>query len=297
VANGALLSALLVSCLAYFSILKVEAICSSHTSVDFNLPTLRYIPEETCVCGFISSTAGLWHVVINVDKELIHELDRNITTDTNMIDSGLFNYTFRPTGLCNVEGCWCGSNGSWPDIGQEGLSETTGKRAGLLAEVWMQKLSNMNPKSRDTTFSSEIQNERKEISAWTSCAVCSCHSLFCPFVLNLNYMNFIPLNLCWAHNRTLLHNSIALFWNFYTRDILTMKATGLTIYWCFRLLIERAQILVALKAGMFVYVLEDDSAVSCLIEIQFEQKNPGDCQELATAWSPRKIIWGKCDNV
>jgi hypothetical protein len=37
----------LVSCSAYFSTLKTEAICSSETSVDFQWTTRRYIPEDS----------------------------------------------------------------------------------------------------------------------------------------------------------------------------------------------------------------------------------------------------------
>jgi hypothetical protein len=80
-----------------------------------------------------------------------------------MIDSGLFNCIFRPSGLCSVEGCGRGSKRSWPNICHEGLRETTGKNAGLLAQVWTQKLSNMSPKNRTTAFDSEIQYEGKEI--------------------------------------------------------------------------------------------------------------------------------------
>jgi hypothetical protein len=36
---------ILVSCLAYFSILKMEATCSSEKSVYFQRTTRRYIPE------------------------------------------------------------------------------------------------------------------------------------------------------------------------------------------------------------------------------------------------------------
>jgi hypothetical protein len=39
-------SFILVSCLAYTSILKTEEICSSETSVDFYRNTLCYIPED-----------------------------------------------------------------------------------------------------------------------------------------------------------------------------------------------------------------------------------------------------------
>jgi hypothetical protein len=37
----------LVSCLAYLSILKVEAICSSETSVDSQWTARRYIPKDS----------------------------------------------------------------------------------------------------------------------------------------------------------------------------------------------------------------------------------------------------------
>jgi hypothetical protein len=39
-------SFMLVSCLAYFSNLKMEATCSSETSVDFQRTTRRYVPED-----------------------------------------------------------------------------------------------------------------------------------------------------------------------------------------------------------------------------------------------------------
>jgi hypothetical protein len=40
------MSSPLESCLAYFSTLKMEAICSFKTSVDFQRTALRYIPED-----------------------------------------------------------------------------------------------------------------------------------------------------------------------------------------------------------------------------------------------------------
>jgi hypothetical protein len=40
-------ASMLVSCLAYFTTLRVEAICSSETSVEFLMTTLRYIPEDS----------------------------------------------------------------------------------------------------------------------------------------------------------------------------------------------------------------------------------------------------------
>jgi hypothetical protein len=36
----------LVSCLAYFSTQKMEAACSSETSVDFHRTRRRYVPED-----------------------------------------------------------------------------------------------------------------------------------------------------------------------------------------------------------------------------------------------------------
>jgi hypothetical protein len=57
----------LVSCLTYSSIVKVEATCSSETSIDFQWPTRRYIPEDgtrhTSIC-FQSSiyVLGVWAV-------------------------------------------------------------------------------------------------------------------------------------------------------------------------------------------------------------------------------------------
>jgi hypothetical protein len=38
-----------VSCLAYFSTLKIQAICSSEMSVDFQWTTQHYIPEDSTV--------------------------------------------------------------------------------------------------------------------------------------------------------------------------------------------------------------------------------------------------------
>jgi hypothetical protein len=40
---------MLVSCSAYSSTLKMEAICSSETSVDFQRNARRYIPEDSTV--------------------------------------------------------------------------------------------------------------------------------------------------------------------------------------------------------------------------------------------------------
>jgi hypothetical protein len=44
--NQRLLSATMVYCLAFSSTLKMEATCSSETSVDFQRTTRRYIPED-----------------------------------------------------------------------------------------------------------------------------------------------------------------------------------------------------------------------------------------------------------
>jgi hypothetical protein len=45
----------LVSCLAYSSTLKMEAICFSETSVDFQRNTQRYIPEDSTFREIIDS--------------------------------------------------------------------------------------------------------------------------------------------------------------------------------------------------------------------------------------------------
>jgi hypothetical protein len=42
-----------VSCLAYFFTLKLEAICSSETLVDFQWATWHYIPEDSTVKLYI----------------------------------------------------------------------------------------------------------------------------------------------------------------------------------------------------------------------------------------------------
>jgi hypothetical protein len=42
----------LVSCSAYFSTLKMEAICSSEMPVDVQQITWRYIPEDSTLHGF-----------------------------------------------------------------------------------------------------------------------------------------------------------------------------------------------------------------------------------------------------
>jgi hypothetical protein len=51
----------LISCSDYFSTLKMEAICSSETSVDSQQTTRRYIPED-----------GTLHNIIMVAKFLPH---------------------------------------------------------------------------------------------------------------------------------------------------------------------------------------------------------------------------------
>jgi hypothetical protein len=59
---------MLVSCLAYSSTLKMEAICSSDTSVDFQQFTRRYIPEDStlythvaCI-GFVTPENSIHNV-------------------------------------------------------------------------------------------------------------------------------------------------------------------------------------------------------------------------------------------
>jgi hypothetical protein len=48
--------ALVVSCLAYSSTLKIVATCSSKTSVDFQLTTRGYIPENRTLHELVSIT-------------------------------------------------------------------------------------------------------------------------------------------------------------------------------------------------------------------------------------------------
>jgi hypothetical protein len=47
---------MLVSCLAYSSTLKIEAKSSSETSVDFQLTTLHYIPEDRTLRAILNFT-------------------------------------------------------------------------------------------------------------------------------------------------------------------------------------------------------------------------------------------------
>jgi hypothetical protein len=57
-----LLSAfVLVSYSAYSSTLKMEAICSSETSVDFQRATRRYIPEDSTLHPYIGLTISAVH--------------------------------------------------------------------------------------------------------------------------------------------------------------------------------------------------------------------------------------------
>jgi hypothetical protein len=42
-----------VSCLAYSSIVKMVATCSSQTSVDFQRTTWRYIPDKRTLKGIV----------------------------------------------------------------------------------------------------------------------------------------------------------------------------------------------------------------------------------------------------
>jgi hypothetical protein len=48
----------LVSCLAYSSTLKMEAKCSSETSVEFQRTTRRYIPEDNTLHAYTQFKAG-----------------------------------------------------------------------------------------------------------------------------------------------------------------------------------------------------------------------------------------------
>jgi hypothetical protein len=59
----------LVSCSAHFSTLKVEAICSSETSVDFQWTERRYIPQDSTLqlqCKFCANIINVDNSVLNV---------------------------------------------------------------------------------------------------------------------------------------------------------------------------------------------------------------------------------------
>jgi hypothetical protein len=51
----------LVSCLAYSSTLKMEATCSSETSVDFQRTTRRYIPEVRTLFTLFQADVSSWN--------------------------------------------------------------------------------------------------------------------------------------------------------------------------------------------------------------------------------------------
>jgi hypothetical protein len=66
---------LLVSCSSYSSTLKMEAICSSVTSVDFQRITRRYISEDSDLQDQCLIQQHIWHVA-----------GSNIGRDTNYVD-------------------------------------------------------------------------------------------------------------------------------------------------------------------------------------------------------------------
>jgi hypothetical protein len=69
----------LVSSLAYSSILKTKATCSSETLVDFQLTTRRYIPEDTTLQAFYliqSFTNGNQQTFFFVGWDLCHQVLR-----------------------------------------------------------------------------------------------------------------------------------------------------------------------------------------------------------------------------
>jgi hypothetical protein len=60
---------LVVSCLAYFSTMEMEAVLSSQMLVNFYLTTWCYIPEDnTFLCYWLSKTQ--WYFVKQVDDVL-----------------------------------------------------------------------------------------------------------------------------------------------------------------------------------------------------------------------------------
>jgi hypothetical protein len=54
----------LASCLAYFSILKMEAICSSKTSVEFQRNTRRYIPGDRILHNHLWENLRSWKLYL-----------------------------------------------------------------------------------------------------------------------------------------------------------------------------------------------------------------------------------------
>jgi hypothetical protein len=60
----------LVFCSAYASTMKIEAICSSETSVDFQRTTWPYIPDKITILSFMEANKLLSKVVGFVVKDL-----------------------------------------------------------------------------------------------------------------------------------------------------------------------------------------------------------------------------------
>jgi hypothetical protein len=113
----------LVSCLAY-STLKMEAICSSETSIDFQRTTRRYIPEDrtttTCLPNCVSTESGCiaplfirlsrGHYIATVVHAPISSLRIIIFSYTRSTKAQLFqtNIYSSPTELCEVRIVVCG---------------------------------------------------------------------------------------------------------------------------------------------------------------------------------------------
>jgi hypothetical protein len=76
----------LVSCSAYFSILKMEAICCSETSVDFQLTTRRYIPEDVTLLGSDCLT-----------YYSTQKMQAGRSSETSVSSTGLHRVTFQKT--------------------------------------------------------------------------------------------------------------------------------------------------------------------------------------------------------
>jgi hypothetical protein len=56
----------LVSCLGYYSTMKMEATCSSETSVDFQPTTRRYIPEDRTLHNHRCENDRSYTLILNV---------------------------------------------------------------------------------------------------------------------------------------------------------------------------------------------------------------------------------------
>jgi hypothetical protein len=95
---------MLVSCMAYSSTLKIEVICSSETSVDFQRTTRRYIPEGSTLhytfCS-IYSMSHKWFLYFGFSNNILYAL--GFHKSGKFIDQ-LYNYQLFLRIFCTT--CW-----------------------------------------------------------------------------------------------------------------------------------------------------------------------------------------------